>query len=384
MRVAFHSLLARGVRHPRRLPKQLFLRSGALYRSFSDIRDHGSKDMDTGSGAPEPPFQVVFGEDEFEERRTPIPMPLRQKGLKKTQPVNTDDDIQDVDEPLPDELYIDSYLDPSEYSVSIVTEATKTEIWKLHKEDPTMWTYKVLAHKYRMKSDRMKAILHLMRLREDAIERIRPAVQADAENWDELYRKHSQDPEKNTAESLSAETGLSIDHVNDILTRMADYVQRMMNLSVSVEYTEGILNSLKRCGVDASFKESINKEGKLADDYYPELFGDDDFDARKEALRQKIILDTKAKAKVEFPSFVRSHEKRKELAAAIEKLPPPPVREGFMYKSKIAYRDLSLESKHSVIRTRTGRYQYFPLNNTLGTSNFYLVFNFAFIHVCVE
>lgn len=318
---------------------------------------HGSREMDTGNGAPEPPYQVVFGEEEYTETKSNLAVPLRVAGgrkLKKNQ-VNDDEELQDEDEPLPEELYMDSYMDPQDYKVAIVTEATKKEIWRLHKEDPEQWTFKTLAHTYKMKTERMKAIIHLMRLRDAAIEKLRPAVQAEAEGWDRLFQKHVNDPTTNNAESLSAESGLDIEHVKDILKRMTDFAQRMANVDASENYNQGILSSLTRVGVDTTFTENASSGRKLARMYFPELFGDEDFDAKKEELRQKIIIDTKAFSKAEFPSFIRSREERAELAASIEKLPPPPVRGGFMYKSKIAYRDLSLDSKHTVIRTRNGR-----------------------------
>ena len=315
----------------------------------------GTKEMDTGSGAPEPPYQVTFGEEEYTDRPMLIPNQMRRKGGKKIKPVNMDEEQKDEDEPTPDDLYMDSYRDPADYKISILTESEKAEIFKLHTEDPLKWTVRAIAQKYNMNPQRSKAVIYLMRLREAAIEQLRPSQQAEEEKWDLLYQKHVSDPEKNTAEFLSNESGLTLDHMKDILRRMEEHLSRLANVESLKTYQEGILASLQRVGVDSAFKETVGKKSTLESRYHPELFGDEDFDFKKEELRQMIIKDSKAFPKPEFPSFIKSREEREALAAMISAMPTPFIREGFMYKSKIAYRDISGDGRHTVIRTRSGK-----------------------------
>jgi len=108
-------------------------------------------------------------------------------------------------------------------------------------------------------------------------------------------------------------------------------------------------------GVNTTFRE-MPRSSDLSDRIFPELLGDDDYEAKLDDIRRMIIEDTRARPAAEFPSYVRSHAKRNALEL-IEKQPLPADREpGFMYKSKLAYRDISLgRTVPTIVRTRTGK-----------------------------
>jgi hypothetical protein len=265
--------------------------------------------------------------------------------------------VEDEDE-QPDDLCADALMAPEDLRLAVVTETMRKEIYNLHKEDPVAWTSKSLAAKYGMRHSRMKAVLHLMRLREETMELVKPAQLSAEEGWEALYQKHLQDPTKNTAETLSADSGLSVEKVNDILKRMKEHMHRSENMHVAEEYMQGQLEDLRLCGVDTTFQEVARPQSKLKRTYFPELFGDDDYEAVSATLRQRVIDSTKAKPAAEFPAFVRSREQLQEDALKrLDDLHPQVRRsESFMYKSKIAFRDLSAgRAAPTIIRTRTGK-----------------------------
>jgi len=80
---------------------------------------------------------------------------------------------------------------------------------------------------------RAKAIIVLMRIREDLVDKLVPLEQATREDWDGLYAKHMESPSTNTAEVLGQETGLGTEHVADVLRRMIEHHHRVKNLEVA-------------------------------------------------------------------------------------------------------------------------------------------------------
>lgn len=303
---------------------------------------------------------MVFGDEGDEDmplRSTPVRRVKGGKNKDYLEFVDTNNIAEDDDE-QPDDECADSMLDPADVRFAVVTESMRQEIYNLYKEDPISWTARALAGKYGMKLTRAKAILHLMRLREEAMERIKPSEQSSQEGWEALYRKHVEDPAQNTVEALSESSGYPLDKVQDIIARMKEHSQRSDNMRAAEESMQEQLAELELCGVDTRFQEVSKSGSKLEQKYFPELFGDDDFEVVSSDLRRRVIEDTKAKPTIEFPAFVRNRDQLKnEASQRIQQLYPLiPRSEKFMYKSKIAFRDLSLDSgTPTIIRTRTGK-----------------------------
>ena len=120
---------------------------------------------------------------------------------------------------------------------------------------------------------------------------------------------HAENPTENNAENLSAQFGMKLEQVRDVLARMTEHTRRITNDDAARIYYEDQIRWLQEVSVNTQFKE-VKAESKIEGTYFPDLFGDDDLEEKKEALRQKIIEATRARPAVEFTSFMKSREMR--------------------------------------------------------------------------
>ena len=135
----------------------------------------------------EPPFQVVFGENEEDMHRRHSGV-LRKKGGKFEVFVDTTNEENDfLDDYEPDDLALDGYIEPDEIVVSSLSEDTRKEIFTLHEKEPNRWTALELSKRYAMSVHRVKAIIYLQRRREEVIEKLIPSAQSTEERWMEIY-----------------------------------------------------------------------------------------------------------------------------------------------------------------------------------------------------
>ena len=333
---------------------------------FMNIRALSTKNIDLGNGSKEPQYQVVFGEEDEEghtmlkdkKKQNTVSKYYQQKKVKKGAKrylFDTKPDIDpDDDSDQPDDSELEGYMNVNDIKVPILPMAKKIEIYELHKQNPNEWNEKTLAKKYNMSVERSKAIIYLMKLRFDAMEKIKPFNISEKEDWEGIFDLHQKNPSYYNAEFLSKKYNMPVERINDILSRMADHSFRQFNMDVAEEFSNSQLDTLESVGVDVSFKES-KIESKLEKYYYPQLFGDDDLQYYKEDLSRKIIKDTKAKRVCEFPSFIKSHETRKANDFISNQPEPRTHEDGYMYKAKLAYRDLSIsKTPPTIIRTRSG------------------------------
>ena len=164
-----------------------------------------------------------------------------------------------------------------------------------------------------------------------------------------------------TVEALSTQFAMPVKEVDEILKRMLLHMHRMGNLEAATEYMEGkygLLARLENFGVKTQFQEiSIkNKDSTLAGDYYPTLFGDDDYERVERDLISRIKRETKAKL-VHFdgsrPFGVKGVLTKGELPA--DSSNKAGVERSNFSRWKVAFRDLSkLTTQPTMVRTRVG------------------------------
>ena len=307
--------------------------------------------------------------------------------------------------------------DSSEVKVPYLAEKSKIEMYKRHKQDPVKWSISRLSQQYGATLDRTKAILFLMRKREEVMTKEKvldiPAA------WHEIYERYSAPPPpaaaapkaaaaadasakpesdaaageaaapaagaegapsaaaspdtSNSKEALANEYGLSVTEVGDIIDRMRRHTQRQKNVEANSEYQEEILGRLADSGVDISFRETATAPRKISikEDYYPTLFGDDGLEAAKKELLDRIAAETKAEI-IDFqetlfaPSLatVKDTEDSDSASAqpALDATATPPnmagVKTDHLSRWKIAFRDLSWRrTQPTLIRTRRGAWR---------------------------
>lgn len=182
----------------------------------------------------------------------------------------------------------DHRMDPKEIRISFLREKTKQEFYKLHKDNPEMPVSK-LAEKFGMSIQRAKAVILLMRKREDMMRA--EGVLNPHDQWIEVYSKYTSDKVVNSVSALSAEYNLPEGEIQNIIDRMGRHEERMSSVERYENEMEAVLTSYDEVGVDTKFRESP-VEDKTTD--YTVLFGDDGLEEAMTTLKKRIEKETRA------------------------------------------------------------------------------------------
>lgn len=291
-------------------------------------------------------------------------------------------------------------VDARQIKLPYLTEQIKVEMYNRNKENPSEWPLSRLAQHYGTTLDRTKAVLFLMRRREEIM--IQEKVAEIPTSWHEIWTRHSAPTEvaapvvkeivtaetdgipasvkteaptepksaPNSKEALASEYGMSVKEVEDILKRMELHTNRMSDLEAANKYTEDIVNNLASAGVDTSFRETATapRGGSFKEDYYPAIFGDDGHEAAKKDLLDRISAETKAEI-VDFEAslFSNSTSSKSGITDTSAMHSPKPTviipnksgtKTDTLSRWKIAFRDLSWRrTQPTMIRSRSGAWR---------------------------
>lgn len=269
-------------------------------------------------------------------------------------------------------------VSPSQVKFPYMEDEVKMTMYKRHKKSPEEWPISRLAQHFGASVDRVKAILFLMRNREEMMEREK--VADIPPEWHQIWARHNEGLQAATAaegktrikskssktaggaaetasvakdsepvaaagssadaaeaipaaavdvadvaphskDAIAKEFALTVEQVGEILDRMKVHMHRKENLEASEAHFQQIRANLKNAGVDTSFRETANapKRGSVQEDYYPALFGDDGFETARKELLDRITSETKA----EIVDFEESLFGRKGAESGIEEVAPP-------------------------------------------------------------
>lgn len=261
----------------------------------------------------------------------------------------------------------------SAVKVPYANEKMKVEMYERHKSDPEEWSIRKLCEHYGSSFERTKAIIYLMRHRETVM--AENQVLDVSDEWKSIYKRHVEGGEEVSMEDLTKEFSLPEQQIKDILERMKLHTFRIGNVNQYEELMNKKLDLLKKMGVDTRFQETAIFKKKSSkdsdaidlDDYYPELFGDDDDEAYNAAVDKlkAAIRESKNSTTANLPEgdgnvpeFIKSP--LPEIAA--EQVSEAPntanVKQEGLSRWKIAFRDLSLDKDHpTMIRTRSGKWR---------------------------
>jgi hypothetical protein len=249
-------------------------------------------------------------------------------------------------------------VDPRVIKVPILSDSTRSQIFAKFKQDPKEWTVAKLAQSFNCSAERIKAVIFLMQTREDMQKEA--GVESISQQWKDVYAKHVVDPSKPVpAEALAEEFSLPVEEVGNILKRLGAHYRRQKNAEDADTNRANILSRYAERGVDVRFRETSTAPRKpgLTDNYFPELFGDDGYEAAKELLLRRVATETKASPAFGMEWFL-SREKDAEggkdetMTAALR--PTPVGNFNTPSRCKFALRDLSNPKARTSIRTRTG------------------------------
>ena len=271
-------------------------------------------------------------------------------------------------------------VSPTQVKFPYMEDEVKMTMYKRHKKSPEEWPISRLAQHFGASVDRVKAILFLMRNREEMMDREK--VSDIPPEWHQIWARHKEGLQAATAaegktktkskssksadgsaeaekasvakdsvpvaaagssadameatptaavavpdvaphskDAIAKEFGLTVEQVGEILDRMRIHMHRKENLEASEAHFQQIRENLKNAGVDTSFRETANapKRGSVQEDYYPALFGDDGFETARKELLDRITSETKA----EIVDFEESLFSSKGTGSGTDAVTPP-------------------------------------------------------------
>lgn len=254
----------------------------------------------------------------------------------------------------------DSSVDPSVIKVPLVLESTKKEIFTKFKTNPNEWSVSKLSQTYGASVDRIKAIIFLLQQRENMMTSLGVAAGVP-QLWSNVFERYK---EKKFSEdilaSISSEFSIGADEVKNIITNMKSHQHRTQNLSESEEEVTSLLNRLSARGVDVRFRETkAHGAAGMADNYYPRLFGDDEYESVQSALLRRVSRETKASINEDkdwLPSSDRSDVDTINSGWSVA-CTETKNKTGIVSRWKFAFRDTSNSAsmKATTIRTRSGK-----------------------------
>lgn len=145
----------------------------------------------------------------------------------------------------------DALPDPNDFTPAYLTDHKKMEIYLKHKKDPKEWNVKTISQRYGMSLLRAKAILWMMKQRENLMQEL--GVWNLSPLWQEIYDEHIREPEVNTKEALAEKHSLPVEEVEKILKNMAEHSWRKENLNDSNDYHDEVLDFLAMAGGKLEF-----------------------------------------------------------------------------------------------------------------------------------
>jgi hypothetical protein len=255
-------------------------------------------------------------------------------------------------------------MEPRDILVPYIVDAKRVEIYQKHKEDPVQWSVQNIAQHYSMSLHRARAIVFLMKEREEMMEA--SGVLDAPPMWHDLYTAHSENPEQEVGE-LAAEHGLEEEEARKVLAVMEEHHYRKTNLQDYNEYMDWSLDLLQLLGVDTAFTEighaKVPGDNRYEDAYHPRMFGDDELEAERDRVRDRLLAESRAVAAAEKPVLFNRYESRvgywKETSAALEQ-EQEGVQQGELTRWKFAFKELRKAGPGeapapTLVRTRRGR-----------------------------
>lgn len=295
---------------------------------------------------------------------------------------------------------------PSQIKVPYLSERLKQEMYGKHKQDSETWSVGALSKQYGTSMERTKAVLFLMRRREEFMKE--KGFDIIPKDWYELYEKFkvlgddaaatsssstspsapaisedtaiteeggeqegqgdhqeaSSNRAKGPIQRLAAEYQMSESKLMVVVAKMKEHTFRQSEVDDYEEQMEKNAERLANVGVDTKFRETSSASStakSITDDYYPELFGDDAaFEEARVKLIKEIEVETRATATEELdgrPEFLKKDgQGGTHIQTDTENRAGVQVDQ--LSRWKFAFKDLSKPKNHpTMMRTRRGNWR---------------------------
>lgn len=244
------------------------------------------------------------------------------------------------------------------------------EIYQDHKEDPKKWTVNKIAMEYGMSLDRAKAIIYLMKSREEYIEK--SGICDATPQWFEIFDKFTADPSDGILERLATEYEMTAAEIKRIVDILDDITFRQQTLIDSSAYYEEHLALMEQLGANIDFAEVENSQKhkqRFQQNYYPQLLKDEQFEEEKIRLRERLLKETKADPIITPNTYAVFIAAQLKNAPDLPEAPNKSCVDVTPSRWKFAFRDLSFKERKdkrytkevqhpppTMIRTRDGGY----------------------------
>jgi hypothetical protein len=243
-------------------------------------------------------------------------------------------------------------------------DSMRADMWKKHKSDPEIWNIEKLSQHFGTTVERTKAILFLMRKREELM--AKEGLLNPSEDLLLIWKKYYNDPINNTISELAKAHYMPEQEIEQFILKMQNHTSRIEHVIEQKKQTEELLEEYEEDGFDISFRETYpdQKHEELSQRMQPVLFKDDELETAKRELLQRVARETKAKVNITVNHFLKppsivpvnpfdpippSSSKKKNSSTDDKKLS----------QFKIAFRDTSsyarINAIPTMIRTRSGR-----------------------------
>lgn len=133
-----------------------------------------------------------------------------------------------------------------DFQPAYLTDSKRMEIYYKHKNDPKEWSVYNISKRYGLSLSRTKAVLFLMKERENLMEKL--GVKDLSDKWTNVYDDYLEDPETNTKEILAQKHSIPIEEVELILNNVGEHYWRKENLHAANEYNDECLDLLDAAG----------------------------------------------------------------------------------------------------------------------------------------
>jgi hypothetical protein len=218
--------------------------------------------------------------------------------------------------------------------VPYLKDTTRQEMYRLHCEDPEQWSVVNLSQKFHTSMARTEAVLFLMERRQLLMKEEADKISAIAEEsvCEALYKefvekqneaaiinktgdvKTAKADRAKIIHTIAADNSMNPQNVDTIVTYMEQHGLRLQNLADNEMHMEALVGRLKEMGVPNAdvFQETPTispLKRNLDDDYFPELFGDEEFETKRKELLDRIAAETQGRPQRDLDHYLSTATK---------------------------------------------------------------------------
>lgn len=164
----------------------------------------------------------------------------------------------------------DAAISPHRIRVPVLREAAKVEIYRKHVSDEEEFSVNNLAQLYGATTDRIQAVIYLMRARENMKKALFKTEDGSIPPlWSKINNQRlvaEENGEELDVDAMADDNQLSVEEVKDIIVRMTQHTINAQNVETTEADMDETLEDWRASGVDIRFQE-MGREYKMESTY---------------------------------------------------------------------------------------------------------------------